>query len=425
MQPRTAPIQSLLLRTFLPAVVGVAILLAILVYNWLYATIVDGFDRKLVTASALTGAMIDPFDHDRLIRAAKAKADAAVVEAQPVYRRNADPIVRIRKELGLTYLYTQAIGGPQDVLYVLDGSQGDDHSAIGAPDSLPADTLAGLARVGRGGTIYVSPIEYQEQWGLLKTAAAPVLGGDGRITSSAGADVNISVINVATQNALFTSALIGIGSIIACILVALRLVQRIARPIEALTQDTLRIAAGDAQGLAAAPGPREVADLRSALGALAGQMARDAEQRAELAARQDEAGRTALLAREAGEDTSEPIILVSRADLLVAWVAADEVDVRHLLAHRAMARLVQAFKLEPQAAAQWRDLADLDHGACIVIDRLAGTIGLVGAGTPALSIGDHPVQLRPGSSESLAPGDGVALIRAGRSDHVLLAGAMA
>ena len=60
------PIQSLLLRTFLPAVIAAAMLLATLVYTWLSGTIVDGFDRKLVTTSALSGALIDPADHDEV-----------------------------------------------------------------------------------------------------------------------------------------------------------------------------------------------------------------------------------------------------------------------------------------------------------------------------------------------------------------------
>src|SRR3546814_20281941 len=111
-------------------------------------------------------------------------------------------------------------------------------------DELTNETRIGLTRVQDSGAVYVSPIEYQEQWGLLKTAAAPVYGVDGSITGSAGADVNISVIQVATQNALFMSAMIGIGSILACILVAMALVRRIARPIEALTAAMLKIAGG-------------------------------------------------------------------------------------------------------------------------------------------------------------------------------------
>src|SRR3546814_6379496 len=92
------------------------------------------FERKLVTASALTGAMIDPADHDRLIRAARAGENPQAVEATPLYRRSVAPIRRLRDELSLTYLYTQVLGGGADLFYVLDGTEGEDHSHIGSED---------------------------------------------------------------------------------------------------------------------------------------------------------------------------------------------------------------------------------------------------------------------------------------------------
>jgi hypothetical protein len=288
MRPEGTPIQTLLLRTFLPAVVVVAMALAALVYNWLYISIIDGFDRKLVTASALTGALIDPADHDRLMAAALAGGDAEKLEAGADYRRNVEPMRKIRTTLGLTYLYSQALsGGPLDVVYVLDSSLGDEHSTLGSKDELTQETIVGLKKTQADGSIYVSPIEYQEQWGLLKTAAAPVYGKGLKITSTAGADVNISVIQVATQNALFASALIGIGSILACVAVALWIVRVVARPITALKQEALRIAAGDAAQPASIKGPREVGQLRDALAALAEKMAAASEKTRETAARHE------------------------------------------------------------------------------------------------------------------------------------------
>src|SRR3546814_11668666 len=76
----------------------------------------------------------------------------------------------------------QVLGGGADMFYVLDGTEGADHSPIGSEDELTNETRIGLTRVQDSGAVYVSPIEYQEQWGLLKTAAAPVYGVDGSIT---------------------------------------------------------------------------------------------------------------------------------------------------------------------------------------------------------------------------------------------------
>ncbi|MCT2401529.1 histidine kinase [Novosphingobium mangrovi (ex Huang et al. 2023)] len=416
MRPRSVPIKSLLLRTFLPAVVLVAVLLAGLAYNWLYASILDGFERKLVTASALTGAMVDPADHDRLIRAAMAGEDAGAVEATPAYRRNVVPLRHIREQLGLTYLYTQVTGGPEDILYILDGTVGEDHSLIGSTDDLPDETVEGLDRVEKQGTIYVSPIEYQEQWGLLKTAAAPVMGADGRIAASAGADVNISVIQVATQNALFMSAMIGIGSVLACILVTLALVRRIAVPIEALTEDTLQIAAGGTHGSAGERGPREVMDLRRALADRVGQMAGDAKRRKDAIAEREARGTADLLAGQAGAGANLPVVLVSRADCMVAWVAARDMDVGTILASRAMAQLACKCASNPDLAKQWRRMADFDHGTCVVVDGGAGTVELVGAEQRDLLIGGRQVRLEPGMRARFEAGESITLAGQGRPD---------
>ena len=272
MRPEGIPIQTLLLRVFLPAVALVAIGLGVLTYNRLYATILEGFDRKLTTTSALTGALIDGADHDRLIAIARGAPDSDAAERTPEYLRAVQPMRRIREELNLTYLYTQVLGGKQDIIYVLDSSLGDQHSQIGAEDDLPPETLAGIHRSTATGSIHLSPIEYQEQWGLLKTAAAPLRSADGRIVATAGADVNVSLIQVATQNALFTSVMIGMASLLACALAVLLIVRTIAKPLDRLRQEALRIAGGDHSPLAAFPAPRDIGELHSALGAGASDM---------------------------------------------------------------------------------------------------------------------------------------------------------
>lgn len=265
MQPDGIPIQTLLLRVFLPAVAIVAIGLGVLTYDRLYDTILEQFDRKLITASALTGALIDGRDHDRLIAIARSEPESDGAEHSPEYLRAVLPMRRIRDELDLTYLYTQVLGGKKDILYVLDSSQGDDHSQIGSEDDLPPETLAGVRRATARGTIHLSPIEYQEQWGLLKTAAAPLRDANGSIVATAGADVNVSLIRTATQNALFASVVIGMASLLGCTLVILMIVRRIAQPLDRLRHEALRIASGDHRPLVAFPAPRDIARLQDAL----------------------------------------------------------------------------------------------------------------------------------------------------------------
>lgn len=265
MRPDSLPIQTLLLRVFIPAIAVVAIGLGVLTYNHLYATILDGFSRNLATVSALTGALIDPDDHDKLIAIARAEPNSDEAERSPAYLRAVEPMRRIRDELDLTYLYTQVLGGKQDIIYVLDATKGDEHSLIGSEDELPDETLAGIKRVQTEGGVHHSPIEYQQQWGLLKTATAPVRDGQGRIVATAGADVNVSLIQTATQNVLFASVVIGMLSLFACTLAVLAMVRRVAVPLDRLRQEALRIASGDHRPLDTFPAPSDIAFLRGAL----------------------------------------------------------------------------------------------------------------------------------------------------------------
>ncbi len=415
------PIEALLLRLFLPAVLAVTLLLALLVYNSLYATIIDRFDRKLATTSAFTGALVDPADHDQLIAAAKAGEgiDAAALETGLPYRRNVEPMRRIRTALGLTYLYSQTIGASQGVTYVLDSSLGEDHSQIGSTDTLPDKTMIGLRHSQTAGTIYISPIQFQEKWGLLKTASAPLYGADGRITASAGADVNISIIHVATQNALFTSAVIGIGSILACIMVVLAIVRRVGRPIETLRQEALRIAAGDHAPPAAIGGPREVKRLAAMLGDLAATMAAAIDaRRAHAAAHERDANAATLAAAGAGLAATQ-VLLVQSDSERVWWIARGGATIEARLAAHAMTRLATRIVAEPELAAHWDTLADLRHGCCLRLDRAALTIAVVGEGALDLRIDGEARTLASGMPLALTGRTQVSFVVDGRAVPII------
>ncbi|HEY0646340.1 hypothetical protein [Phenylobacterium sp.] len=359
MQPEGTPIKTLLWRTFTPAIVVLAIGLGALVYTRLYDSILDGFSRKLVTTSALTGALIDPADHDFLIQAAKVRAPAESVEAMGPYLRNVQPMRRIRRELQLTYLYSQVLGGTKDVIYVLDATEGDEHSAIGSEDELTAETRTGLRRATADGSIYVSPIEFQEQWGLLKTAAAPVRDRQGRIVATAGADVNISVIEVATQNALLVSALIGVVSLLASALVTLQIVRHVAQPIEALKSEALRIAAGDRAPPAETAAPKEVRHLRVSIAELAGHLIASMRTAWSETLAHDRARNVAVL--EAALGPAEPVVLLGGKGGRIVWRPADDgLDAR--LERRAMSGLAERFAADRKLAARWPVLAVAQHG---------------------------------------------------------------
>lgn len=394
MQRKHIGIQALLLRTFLPAVLIVAMALAVLVYNLQYAIILDGFDRKLITASALTGAMIDPVDHDWLMDQALGDEDYATLESKDQYIRNVEPMQRIRMKLGLTYLYTQALGGSEDIFYILDSSLGDEHSTIGSEDDLPQETVDGLRSAEANGDVYISPIEYQKQWGLLKTAAAPVYGADGAVTSTAGADVNISVIQIATQNALFASAMIGMVSILACLFVTFQIVRRVARPIEALRQEALRIAAGDHSQPAQIARPREAAALRDALASVVSRIVEMSTDRDVTVATRRRRANEQYLVSSFGEEQFS-VTLYDKEDKKIIWIPTVYENTARILALRSMTLLADRLDKHAELASEWKNLADLEHGVCICLDRERHTLGAYG-GTIDLRIGEEKAALSDG-----------------------------
>lgn len=402
MPPRThIGIQALLLRTFLPVVMLSALLFAALVYTMLHDSILRQFDDRLVATSALTGALIDPADHDWLIDAAKAGRDPAAVEADSRYRRNVDPMRRIREKLGLTYLYTQVRRGDEEIFYILDATEGEEHSPAGSVDRLPAETMAGLRSVQAEQGIYVSPVEYQEQWGLLKTAAAPVYGADGRIAGTAGADVNVSVIQVATQTILFQSAMIGIASILICLFVTLQIMRRVARPIERLTQDALRIAAGDNHPPADIRSPKEVGALRDSLARLGDHVTEERDHAVADAARHRLADSERRLL--AGHDAERPVVLLADGpDRQLFWLVTGATGLASALAARAMVRLGERAADQSELRSALESLADLEQGALLSFVPGARALTLVGGASVQLEAEGVSLTLSPGETVTLA-----------------------
>jgi hypothetical protein len=404
MPPRThIGIQALLLRTFLPVVILSGLLFAVLVYTMLHDTILRQFDDRLVATSALTGALINPADHDWLIDAAKAGRDPAVVEADSRYRRNVDPMRRIREKLGLTYLYTQVRRGDEEIFYILDATEGEEHSPAGSVDRLPAETMAGLRSVQMGQGIHVSPVEYQEQWGLLKTAAAPVYGRDGLIAGTAGADVNVSVIQVATQTILFQSAMIGIASILICLFVTLQIMRRVARPIERLTQEALRIAAGDDRPPADIRSPKEVGTLRDSLARLGDHVSEERDHAVAEAAKHRLADSEKRLL--AGQEAKGPVILLADDPARqLFWLATGAAGLGAVLAARAMIGLGARATDQLELRSALESLADLEQGALLSFVSGTRALTLVGSALIQLEVEGASLPLSPGETVTLAPG---------------------
>lgn len=185
-------------------------------------------------------------------------------ETNDGYQRYIVPMRQVAERLNLTYVYTQVVSGEQRITYVLDATEGEEHTPIGYTEDLSVEEFAGVNYVATTGNVHLSDIQPWEEWGLLKVAYAPIFDANGDVVAMAGADVNISIITQKTRLALLRVMGVGVGSLLIGIAASVYISRRLTRPIEALKETALRIAAGQYGQQIHLNYPKEIAALSAA-----------------------------------------------------------------------------------------------------------------------------------------------------------------
>ncbi|MES2465263.1 MAG: HAMP domain-containing protein [Armatimonadota bacterium] len=201
-------------------------------------------------------------------------------EQSSAYRRYAVAMGHVRDRLGLTYVYTVVPDSDNWIRYVIDPTEGAEHTNIGWPDVLTDEHAQGLQQVIEHHDVYLSDIHAWERWGLLKTAYAPIYshnegvniaadtGSDSEINTSggisravAGMDINIDVIQTRTRSALTTVGCVALASLLLSAFTTLFLTRRLTSPIAQVKDAALLIASGQYGGRINVQEPRELAEL--------------------------------------------------------------------------------------------------------------------------------------------------------------------
>jgi HAMP domain-containing protein len=199
-------------------------------------------------------------------------------ERDPWYARYRPHYIKTNALAGLTFLYTEVYLGENQIRYVLDGSEGDDHSPPGALDEVPPESIADVRMAQLTGQAFVSDIREWEEWGLIKVSAAPIYGSDGRVVALAGADVDIGVIRNKTRFALFAVLFVGAALLVLAGSVSYRVSQGLTRPLRDIKDSALRIAAGYHGTRVARETGDEIGQLAQSLNALSTRLAARARQ---------------------------------------------------------------------------------------------------------------------------------------------------
>jgi hypothetical protein len=272
---RTLPLNSLFLAVLAPAIALSTAGFGYAAYVRLYSTILEGFDRKLAALSSALSVYIDADEALALLAQKPAlKARGQDPEEHPTYLKYVEPMRRLRRDAGLTFLYTQFLnpGQDQQCTYLMDGTVGSGHSEIGSTDTIPADDWDVALRVVHDGAVAQTAIRKWEQWGLLKCGWAPIYGRDGQIKAMAGADVEITVIRKKTYVALLETIGVGVLTIALAGVVSIRVARKLTHPLGEVREAALRIASGNYRARCRVENPAEMRSVAHALNELAAMM---------------------------------------------------------------------------------------------------------------------------------------------------------
>jgi len=199
-------------------------------------------------------------------------------ERDPWFARYRPIYIKTGVLAGLTFLYTDVYLGENQIRYILDGSEGDDHSPPGALDEVPAESISDVRLAQLTGQAFVSDIREWEEWGLIKVSAAPIYASDGRVVALAGADVDIGLIRNKTRFALFAVLFVGAALLLLASSVSYRVSQGMTRPLRDIKDSALRIAAGYHGTRVAHESSDEIGQLAQSLNALSTRLAARARQ---------------------------------------------------------------------------------------------------------------------------------------------------
>ena len=195
----------------------------------------------------------------------------------PFYQRYRAAYAYLQAHGQLTYLYSQVYLGNQRIYYVMDGTDGTGYSPPGTVDILPPTSLEGAERVQYIGRPWVSPIQQWQVWGLLKSGFAPIRDYTGKVVAMTGADVDIGLIRLRTRWALVGAICVGLCSLLAAGFISVRVSAALTRPLRALKEAALWIAAGDYSRQIDVSGGHEMVALTATLDELRRRL--DQEQR--------------------------------------------------------------------------------------------------------------------------------------------------
>ncbi|MCH8540005.1 MAG: hypothetical protein LAT58_04450 [Opitutales bacterium] len=264
-------LRTLILFLLVPVLFLLIGLQAWYVHNALERSILDGFDRKLLSVGSATARLIDGDLHERR-QALPTEVDwqgddftEYFDSEDPYFIDHREILNELREATGLTYLYTQIHLGEDQIFYFLDGSPEEEWTVPGTRDTLPEGSTTAIRDVQAFGSSWVTGILDWDVWGLVKAGYYPLRNSDGDTVAMVGADVNVSIIQQKTRRALFAILFLGVPTLCLALVVVFRIASALTKPIEQIRYAALSLAAGTPPDEPLKTGVREVRQLAQKL----------------------------------------------------------------------------------------------------------------------------------------------------------------
>jgi hypothetical protein len=237
----------LLFCLLLPVFTGVTLMLNLHTRHLVLKQIEMGVDDKLSNIISWVRALMDPNAYQQLAEQELKTAQNGEpgLEEDPYYQQTVEWFRDIRRETGLTYLYTFRQAAGAEIVYLIDGTEGPDFTPIGDADVLPDGVQTILDSKLPGSTPLVMPVAEWENWGLMKTAFGKLDLPDESLSAWIGTDIQASILQTRKKQATLSMLMSGSLGICIAILATLATTRKIVSPVHQLRTEVLALAGGD------------------------------------------------------------------------------------------------------------------------------------------------------------------------------------
>ena len=191
----------------------------------------DKIDSALSSSAKTLSAMIDPEIHKEI-----ASENTENSQKYSYYR---DKMIRIQKDNNLTFIYSLIKDSEGKIHFILDTGENENHSPIGMEYEADDAVLSAFEGKPVIGSITT------DQYGIFKSAYAPIIDSEGKTNAIIGVDIDYAEIVKAKREILIFIIAIAIAGFIASILLILFIRRILIKPIKSFSSTISDVARFD------------------------------------------------------------------------------------------------------------------------------------------------------------------------------------